>query len=142
MALIQAVRDYFVNCPLLEQNRILGIDRLGTDPMEYSIDILPCEPVIKKYVDGSEVRQLEFTFGSREAYGRDVIQNLMNSAFYEQFSDWVWQNDRDEIYPDFGAHRKVRSMEVISSAYALEVTEKTSRYQIQLRITYLQTWNY
>ena len=36
----------------------------------------------------------------------------------------------------------IDGIEVISSGYALEVTEKTSRYQIQLRITYLQSWRY
>lgn len=93
-------------------------------------------------MDGSSIRQLEFAFGSREAYGHDVIQNILNSEFYEQFADWIGRNDANEIYPDFGEGKKVRSIEVISSGYALEVTEKTSRYQIQLRITYLQSWRY
>lgn len=142
MSMIQAVWDYIATCPLLENNRILGVDRLGVDPIEYTIDTLPCEPIVRKYVDGSSIRQLEFAFGSREAYGHDVIQNILNSEFYEQFADWIGRNDANEIYPDFGEGKKVRSIAVISSGYALEVTEKTSRYQIQLRITYLQSWRY
>lgn len=115
---------------------------MGVDPIEYTIDILPSERIVKRYVDGSSIRQVELTFSSREPYGRDVIQNIQNSEFYEKFADWVEQNDDAGIYPDFGEGKTVRSMQVISSGYAVEVTEKTSRYQIQLRITYLQSWRY
>ena len=142
MSMVQAVWDYFSTCPILENQRILGVDRLGVDPIEYTIDILPGEQIVKRYVDGSSIRQIELTFSSREPYGRDVIQNIQNSEFYEKFADWVEQNDDAGIYPDFGKWKTVRSIQVISSGYAVEVTEKTSRYQIQLRITYLQSWRY
>ena len=142
LSMVQAVWDYFSTCPLLENQRILGVDRLGVDTIEYTIDILPSEQIVKRYVDGSSIRQIELTFSSREPYGRDVIQNIQNSEFYEKFADWVEQNDDAGIYPEFGEGKTVRSMQVISSGYAVEVTEKTSRYQIQLRITYLQSWRY
>ena len=54
MSMIQAVWDYFSTCPLLENQRILGVDRLGVDPIEYTIDILPGEQIVKRYVDGSK----------------------------------------------------------------------------------------
>ena len=143
MSMIQAVWDYFSTCPLLENQRILGVDRLGVDPIEYTIDILPGEQIVKRYVDGSSIRQIELTFSSREPYGRDVIQNIQNSEFYEKLAVWVEQNDDAGIYPaDFIREKTGRSIQVISSGYAVEVTEKTSRYQIQLRITYLQSWRY
>ena len=66
MSMIQAVWDYFSTCPLLENQRILGVDRLGVDPIEYTIDILPGEQIVKRYVDGSSIRQIELTFSSRE----------------------------------------------------------------------------
>ena len=53
MSMIQAVWDYFSTCPLLENQRILGVDRLGVDPIEYTIDILPGEQIVKRYVDGT-----------------------------------------------------------------------------------------
>ena len=131
MSMVQAVWDYFSTCPLLENQRILGVDRLGVDPIEYTIDILPSEQIVKRYVDGSSIRQIELTFSSREPYGRDVIQNIQNSEFYEKFADWVEQNDDAGIYPDFGKWKTVRSIQVISSGYAVEVTEKTSRIKIR-----------
>lgn len=142
MSIIQAVRDYIAACPLLKDGRILGVDRIGADAIEYSIDVLPCEPIVKKYTDGSKVKQFQFAFSSREAYGKDVIQGIQNSAFYEDFADWIARNDDAGNYPDLGAFRSVRSIELTSGGYALDVTETTARYQMQLRLTYLETWRY
>lgn len=140
--MIEAIRNYIAACPYLAEGRILGVDRLGADPIEYSIDTVPCEPVVKRYTDGSSVRQIEFIFGSREAYGPDVLQNIMNSGFYEDFADWIEQQEDLRNFPDFGPYRSVQSIEVLTNGYAFEVGTDTSRYQIQLRITYYQDRRY
>lgn len=142
MSIIEAVRNYIASCPLLKDGRILGVDRVGADAIEYSIDVLPSEPVLKKYVDGSKIKQFQFAFSSREAYGRDVVQSVQNSAFYEDFADWVGRNDDAGIYPDLGDLRPVRSIELTSGGYAIDVTETTARYQIEMRLTYLESWRY
>lgn len=133
-----AIREYIKKCPYLKNGRILGVDRLGADPIEYTIDTVPCEPIIKQYTDGSSVRQIEFIFGSREKYGQDVMQNIMNSDFYEKFACWIEQQDEKQIFPDFGKWRSPLSIEVLTNGYVHDVTPNTSRYQIQLRITYYQ----
>lgn len=135
---INAIREYIKTCPLLDRGRILAVDRLGIDPVEYTIDTVPCEPVIRDYTDGSSIRQIEFIFGSREAYGRDVLQNIMNSDFYEKFAAWIESQNSKEIYPDFGDYRDVQSVEVLTNGYAFDVTPDSARYQIQLRVTYYQ----
>lgn len=135
---INTIREYIKKCPYLDNGRILGVDRLGADPIEYTIDTVPCEPIIKEYIDGSSVRQIEFIFGSREKYGQDVMQNIMNSDFYENFACWIEQQDEKRVFPDFGKWRSVLSIEVLTNGYAHDVTPDTSRYQIQLRITYYQ----
>lgn len=140
--MIEAIRDYIATCPYLAEGRILGVDRLGADPVEYSIDTVPCEPVVKRYTDGSSVRQIEVIFGSREAYGQNVLQNIINSGFYEAFADWIEQQDNLRNLPNFGQYRSAQSIAVLTNGYAFEVGEDTSRYQIQLRITYYQDRRY
>lgn len=48
--LINSIRDYILTCPFLSDWRV-NVDYLG-DGMEYSIDPLPCDPVIQRYTDG------------------------------------------------------------------------------------------
>ena len=84
----------------------------------YSIEETPCNPIIKKYIDGSSIRQFEFIFASRESYGPDVLNNISNSGFYEDFANWIEEENIKGNLPD--------------------LNDKECRYQIQMRITYFQ----
>lgn len=142
MTMIQAVRDYIATCPLLKDGAILGIDQLDADPISYTIDTTPCQPIIKRYVDGGCLRQFAFVFAGREPYGTQVSENIQNSGFYERFADWIEQNNQNGIFPDLGAYRTPYQIEITSSGYAYDTDERTARYQIQLNLCYTQEWRY
>ena len=82
MSLIENIRKYMSSCPLLDGGSI-NIDFLSSSNIEYTIETVPCEPVIKYFIGGSSLRQYEFILASREFYGTDVVQNIQNSEFYE-----------------------------------------------------------
>ena len=56
--LIYGIREYFKACPLLRRGRLL-IDALGLAPVSYSLDVLPCDPIITQYADGDSLRQYQ-----------------------------------------------------------------------------------
>lgn len=85
-SIIQAVTDYFCSCPLLKDG-VFRVDALGTSGIEYMIETGTFDPIIQKFVDGSSIRQYQFSFGSREYYSMDRIQNIQNSSFMKN-----WQN--------------------------------------------------
>ena len=62
MAIISAIREYIAGCPLLHDGAILGVDQLEADTIGYTVDTVPCEPVVQKYTDGSDKRQFLFVF--------------------------------------------------------------------------------
>ena len=66
-SIIDALEKYFIGCELLKDGA-LRVDYLGEKPVEYTIEVLPCDPVVKRYLGGSTVRQYLFAFGSREFY--------------------------------------------------------------------------
>ena len=71
--IIKALRDYISQCPYLyEFNKGINIDYLDNDSTTYSIEEVPCEPIIKQYINGDTKRQYDFIFASRESYGADV----------------------------------------------------------------------
>ena len=53
--IIQALRDYFLDCPLMTDN-VVNVDYLPEDTkkngIEFSIDVTPAEEVIQPYIDG------------------------------------------------------------------------------------------
>lgn len=136
MTILEAIRTYFLDCPLLEDG-CFNVDYLGSDA-GYSIDSTPCDPIIKKYVDGGAQKQFMFLFRSREAWGNDTINNIENNGFYEQLSDWIESNNEKGCFPVLEGKKSPSKMEVLTSGYLMVVTEDTAIYQIQLRLIYYE----
>lgn len=136
--MIESIRDYFMTCDLLDEYAKLNVDYLGLDAIEYSIDTVPSETVIKKYVDGGALKQYLFVFGSREFYGADVVQNMANSGFYQDLSDWIRKQNALKHFPVLEGNKKPVSIEVVTSGYLYSADDNLARYQIQLRLTYYE----
>lgn len=141
MSLVKNVREFIKQCPYLKDYEgaiRIGVDYLGEYATTYSIESVPCQPIVKKYIDGSSVRQELFIFCSREAWGEDVFQNLENCEFYENFYNWLEEMNRNKRFPYIGNKRYVRKIELLSNGYAFAVDVDKAQYQIQFKITYFQ----
>ena len=144
MTLMETVRNYIASCPLLENNAILGIDKLDSMGIAYTIDAIPSDPIIKRYADGGQLRQFQFVFASRQYYGMNVLENLENSGFYENFVDWIEKNNAMGLsrFINLGMDRKALSIAINSMPYVYDTEENTARYQVQLSLQYYQSWRY
>lgn len=138
--MIEAVRTWFRMCPLLRKDTIFGVDKLGADPVGYEIAPLSCNPVVKKYVDGSSIRQFQFAFASREVY--DEQQNMQNTAFYEQLQAWLEKQTDIGNLPKLGKGKKARDLQILSSGYVYDTGDSTAIYQMELSLLYIQKKQY
>lgn len=136
-SIIDALEKYFIGCELLKDGA-LRVDYLGEKPVEYTIEVLPCDPVVKRYLGGSTVRQYLFAFGSREFYSQERLQNIQNSAFYELLADWVETRSMSGILPELPDGMEAQQLEVVSSGYLFDGSVTNARYQIQLRLLYFK----
>lgn len=136
-SIIDALEKYFIGCELLKDGA-LRVDYLGEKPVEYTIEVLPCDPVVKRYLGGSTVRQYLFAFGSREFYSQERLQNIQNSAFYELLADWVETRSMSGILPELPDGMEAQQLEVVSSGYLFDGSITNARYQIQLRLLYFK----
>lgn len=131
---IECLRDYVMEFPELKEGALL-VDCLGSEPVGYTVETVPCDPVYRRYTDGSCMKQFLFLFASREYYGEDVIHNIENLGFYEHFEKWITDNNSNDILPDLDGKTPV-SIEVLTGGYAFDADIGTVRYQIQLRLIY------
>lgn len=136
--IINKVREYFLKCPLIDKESQINVDYLGVDKVQYTIDSVPVEPILKKYVDGGALKQFVFVFGSREYYGSSVLQNMENSGFYQNFSKWIEEQNKKLILPELENGLKSISLEATTQVYLFDSTEDNARYQIQCRLTYYE----
>ena len=136
-SIISALEEYMRGCELLAEGAF-RVDYLGIAPVEYSIDVMPVDPVVKRYTDGSSVRQYLFAFSSREYYSPDRLQNIENSAFYERLSDWCEAKSKARDLPTLPSGIEAEKLQVVSSGYLFDAKMKNARYQIQLRLIYFK----
>ena len=106
--LINSIREYILTCPFLSDWRV-NVDYLGTG-MEYSIDPLPCDPVLQRYTDG----------------------------FYQDFEEWLETQDMAGTLPELGENKIPIKVETLNSGYLYDVDEEKARYRIECRLIYRQ----
>lgn len=145
MTILESIRNYIKQCPYLEEFN--GAVRVRVDfskddeATTYNIEEgVTSQPILKRYIDGSTVRQYLFIFSSIESYGSDIQQNIDNCGFYEDFQQWLENNTNNKILPNMADGKKARSIEAITNGYIFDNAEdvSTARYQIQMRLTYFQ----
>ena len=139
--MIIGLRTYIRKCPALRKyNKAVkvNVDYLEDKPTTYSIEEVPSDVVIQKYVDGSSKRQYVFVFASRESYSEDVIDNINNSGFYEDFAEWLEEQTNNDNLPFIGDDKEVLKIEAMTNGYAFKTDVDTARYQIQCRMIYMK----
>lgn len=138
MAIIEAVREYIMTCPLLEDLARINVEFLPEDTSTYSIESVPTQTIISTCIDGSTTRQFVFVFASRLSYTEELKNNIENSGFYEAFENWLEENSENGVFPTLAEGLTPTKIEAMSSGYLFDISGDLSnaRYQIQCRLIY------
>ena len=134
MNIIESMREYISDLDCMATFKI-NVNYLDGENDSFSIEEVPCNPIIKKYLDGSTLRQYQFVFCGREPYGAEILQNIENSTFYEDFANEIEEKNNNDVLPTLEG-MEATSLEITSNAYTVSVTEDTAMYQINLNLKY------
>lgn len=78
--MIEEVRDYFLSCPAIKRRaKIFGINNLGPDALDYTVESVPGNPIVKRYTNGAAIRAKQFVIASRELHSVDAKTQARNS---------------------------------------------------------------
>lgn len=117
----------------------LDVDFLDEEAETYSVDTIPCEEILKRYMDGSTRKQFQFAVSSRRFYDQNIAQNIGNLQFFEDLTAWVEQKAHARELPVMDGNRTAQAIIVTSTAYPFIVSEDgKARYQLQMRLEYFQ----
>ncbi len=138
MTIIESVRDFIETCPYLDNLSSVMINYLSDTPGSFSIEEEPSPIILERYLDGSSKRQFTFVFASRFIYSDEIRNNIDNSGFYEDFTDWLEECTENENLPVLDTGLTPVKIEALSSGYLFGIAENLTeaRYQIQCRLTY------
>jgi len=139
MNIVESIKEYIGTCPYLANiNDGININYLGENTVSYMIEELPREQILKKYIDGTSLRQYCFMFVSRDVCGQDVVQNIANSKFYENFAKWLELQSELNNLPVLDSGRVAQRIEALTSGYVFEKNLDKAQYKIECRLVYYQ----
>lgn len=141
MLIIESVRNFIKKCPQIktfDDAISININYLNEKLDTYSIEEVPVNPIVKRYVGGSTLRQKVFIFCSRNSYSEDVFNNINNSGFYEEFAEWIEEMNNKGELPELEGNKEAQKIEIITNGYAFATEVDKARYQIEFRLTYSQ----
>lgn len=137
MSMIEAVHDFINTYAPLAQDRI-DVDFLPAEAGGYSLETTPCAEWVKRYVDGSGLRQFQFVLASREFFDETIRTQLEHIGFYENFSVWLDEQTLQKHFPELPDGCTAVKIQAVSCGYAMEQGANTARYQIQCKLLYRQ----
>lgn len=134
--IIEYIRNFILTCPLMEMERV-NVDYIGTE-MSYSVDALPCDPIIQRYTDGGVKKQYQFALTSKEEYDEDVRVNIENSGFYEAFEEWLEKKSCMDELPKMSEGKSSIRFETLNKGYLYDIDGNRAKYRIECRLIYEQ----
>ena len=136
-SIIESIREYILSCSYLDE-RALNVDYLN-DGIAYSVDPLPCDPIIQRYVDGGKKKQYQFAFSSKDLYDADARINIENSGFYQKLEEWFEDQTDHGILPDLeNPKQQSLAIETLNSGYLYDAETDLGQYRIECRLIYEQ----
>ena len=138
MTVIESVKNFIAQCPYLDELACVNVDFLPENPDTYSIEEVPTQTVLRRYLDGGSLRQFTFVFAARLRYSDEVRNNIDNSGFYEDFAAWLEECTENENLPVMASGYSPEKIEALSNGYLFDISGDitNARYQIQCRLTY------
>ena len=115
------------------KNYQINANMLSNDINNYSLDKIPTSSQVEKWVTGLEIHRDVFSFKSRNAYSQDVINNLSNIGFFEQFESIIKSNNKKGVLPEI---KGIESIECLNCGTMLSSDTNTAEFDIQIQITY------
>ena len=136
--MIEEIRNWLRTCPLIDQSDRFNVNYLSQEPLAFSVEETPSNAIARRYMDGSTLRAKTWVLAAVQDYSPDVLAQVGNSGFWEQFSAWVEQQGRARNFPAMPKGCKARKIEVTTTHYLYRANTNTARYQVQMQLTYFE----
>lgn len=115
-----------------KQNSI-NANMLSNNVDSYSLDKIPMQTKIEKWITGVEIHKDVYSFRSRRNYSIESLMNLQNIGFYELFTSEIRKNNKKGDLPNILG---IENIECLNCGSMVNATTNTAEFDIQIQITY------
>lgn len=134
---ISKLRDYLfdiVNTLTSNRKYQINADMLSNKPGDFSLDKIPTEPEVERWIIGVSKKKDVYSFRSRKPYHIDTIKNLENIGFFEEFEKIIKSNNDEGVLPQID---NIESIECLNVGTMLTASDSnTAIFDIQIQVTY------
>ena len=133
---IEKLRTYLldiIDTMTNDSNYQINADMLSNKVGDYSLDRIPSQSVVSKWLIGTTKKRDLYSFRSRKDYSQDSINNLENIGFFEQFENIIKEKNKNGDLPDID---NIEAIECLNTGTMRNATTNTAEFDIQIQITY------
>lgn len=127
---MEIIKEFIETCPYLENGKV-NLDFIDSDPQSYSLDETPVDPVLNKFRDGGRRLQIQFDFSIQANFS--VLENIKNSKFCDNFTKWIYIQDRDGNLPEID---NICWIKCLGRGTITQTTDTTAIYSIPMQVAY------
>lgn len=135
---IAKVRTYLFTIldTLLTDNKYqINANFLTNDVNNYSLDRLPVDDNVEQWIIPTKKYREVYELRSRNSYGQEVMENLTNIGFFEEFEEIINSNNNKGVLPDIEG---IESIECLNVGALSIADTQTSIFAIQIQINYIK----
>lgn len=133
---IEKIKDYIVGIIsdiLNNTNYVMNIDFLSNEVNSYSIDKIPTNTEVEKWLNGTEIHKEVYLIRSRFFYGEDEANNLENIGFYETLEEKINEKNDSGTLPSIEG---IEEIKCLNCGSINNVSSNTAEFNMQIQITY------
>ena len=127
---MELIKEFIETCPLLKNGKV-NVDYIKDKPQSYSIDETPVDPILQNFADGGRRLQIQFDFSIQANFS--VLENIKNSKFCDDFTNWIKEQDKTGNLPKIDGICWIRCT---GRGTILQTTETTAIYVIPMQVVY------
>ena len=116
-----------------DSNSQINADMLSNEVDNYSLDKIPTDYKVERWITGDEIHKDVYSFRSRREYSQDTINNLLNIGFFENFENLLKNKNDSGVLPDIEGIEKI---ECLNCGTLNNAGTNTAEFNIQIQITY------
>lgn len=129
---MELIGEFIETCPLLNKGKV-NLDYIKEKPQSYSINEIPVEPVLNEFRDGGRRLQIQFDFSIQANF--NVLENIKNSKFCDDFMKWIYEQDSKYNLPKIDG---IDWIKCLGRGTIERTTETTAIYVIPMQVAYIE----
>ena len=127
---MELIKEFIETCSYLKKGKV-NVDYIKDNPQSYSIDETPVDPVLVNFRDGGRRLQIQFDFSIQANFS--ILENIKNSKFCDDFTDWIYEQDKIGNLPKID---NICWIKCLGRGTIQQTTENTAIYVIPMQIAY------